>query len=415
LAADTSCLQGAPVGNDNDSPDPTAAAPAPEARRRREPPTIELAASDVTSETAANGSAADAGATQDPGSAPQASAETASGGPEARSPRSGLFAAAATGAGGALAVLAAAWFAGWPPAEPAAPHPVATDSSVTNALASRLTTLEADFRTAAALPQASGTDTAALVRRIDALEHAQNGLREALAAEKSGAAQLAAGLDALKSEIAALTAAPRETAATPDLSALETRLAEIDATARRAASAASRPAGDETALRRAVTATQLDAAVRQGAPYAALLAAAKSFESGPAALAPLEPFATAGLPSAKALGDELLAALPQLAPPPERPGGGLLDRLQASATRLIRIRRDGPAEGDSRPAIVARAAAAATYGDPDAAPRELIPLPAGERAPVAAWLGKVAARHAALAAARSYAATASAALAQPAR
>ncbi|MGB3274513.1 MAG: hypothetical protein WBA66_16670, partial [Xanthobacteraceae bacterium] len=37
------------MGNNNDTPDPTAdAASAPETRRKREPATIELAASDVT-------------------------------------------------------------------------------------------------------------------------------------------------------------------------------------------------------------------------------------------------------------------------------------------------------------------------------------------------------------------------------
>ncbi len=188
------------------------------------------------------------------------------------------------------------------------------------------------------------------------------------------------------------------------------------ATAASAATASQRPASGDLALRRAVTAAQLDAAVRQGAPYAALLATAKSFGSDAATLAPLDAFADSGLPSARALGDELLAALPRLAPPQEKPGAaaGLLERLQASASRLVRIRRDGPAEGDSRAAIVARAGAAAKNGDLDAARRELMTLPAAERAPVAAWLAKADARQAALSASRSFAATATAALAKPA-
>jgi len=403
------------VGNDNDTPEPTAdTAPPPDARRKREPPTIELEASEVKSEPGADDRPSEAASSPDASSRPS----------EAPSPRSGTLAAALTGAVAALAVLAAAWLAGWPMTTPEPQRPAAADTTVTDALASRLSTLEADIRTVAALPQASGGETADLARRIDALEQAQGGLRDALAAEKSRAEQLAATLDTLTSEIAALKAQPREaTAAGPDLSALEARLAEIDtvarnaaATATTAATASRRPASGDAALRRAVTAAQLDAAVRQGTPYAALLAAAKSFESDTATLAPLDAFAESGLPSARALGDELLAALPRLAPPQEKPGAaaGLLERLQASATRLVRIRRDGPAEGDSRAAIVARAGAAAKSGDLDAARRELMTLPAAERAPVAAWLAKADARQAALSASRSFAATATAALAKPA-
>ncbi len=401
------------MGNDNDTPEPAAdAAAPPETRRKREPPTIELEASEVKSEPGAD--AAPSEAASPPEAPPQPS--------DAPSSRSGMLAAALTGAVAALAILAAAWLAGWPMTAPEPQRPVAADTTITDALASRLSTLEADFRTAAALPQASGGETADLVRRIDALEQAQGGLRETLAAEKSRAKQLAATLDTLKSDIAGLKAQPREaTTSEPDLSALEARLTEIDtvarnaaATATTAATASQRPANGDAALRRAVTAAQLDAAVRQGMPYAALLAAAKSFESDTATLAPLDAFAESGLPSARALGDELLAALPQLAPPQEKPGAaaGLLERLQASATRLIRIRRDGPVDGDSRPAIVARAGAAAKSGDIDAAKRELMTLPAAERAPVATWLAKTDARQAALVASRSFAATATAALAK---
>ncbi|RIK97829.1 MAG: hypothetical protein DCC74_06430 [Proteobacteria bacterium] len=403
------------MGNDNDTPEPAAdAAPPPDTRRKREPPTIELEASEVKSEPGAD--AAPSEAASPPEAPPQPS--------DAPSSRFGMFAAALTGAVAALAVLAAVWLAGWPTTAPEPQRPAAADTTVTDALGSRLSTLEADFRTVAALPQASGGETADLVRRIAALEQAQGGLRQALAAEKSGAERLAATLDTLKSDIAALKAQPREaTTAGPDLSALEARVTEIGlvarnaaATAATAATASQRPANGDAALRRAVTAAQLDAAVRQGTPYAALLAAAKRFEGDTATLAPLDAFADSGLPSDRTLGDDLLAVLPQLAPPQETPGAaaGLLERLQASATRLVRIRRDGPAEGDSRPAIVARAGAAAKSGDLDAAKRELMTLPAAERAPVAAWLARIDARQAALAASRSFAATAAAALAKPA-
>lgn len=398
------------MGNDNDTSDPSTDAALPsEGRRKREPPTIELAASEVVSEAAGTPSPE-----PEPEPAPAAAEATAT---PRHAGHPGLT-GALTGAGAAVAVLAAAWFAGWPMAAPEPPPPATADTSAVDALASRLATLETDFRTVAALPRAAGTATADLARRIDALEHAQTALSDAIATGKAETETLAAGLGTLTSETAALKAAPREAAAAPDLSALEARLAAAETAARRAAENASLPrAVIDEPLRRAVTATQLETAVRQGTPYAALLTAAKSFASDAAALAPLDGFAATGLPSATALGDELLATLAQLAPSPDKPDGtspDLFDRLQASAARLVRIRRDRPIEGNSRDAVIARAAAAARRGDVDAAKRELTTLPAAERTGVAAWLAKIDAREAALAAARRYAVAATAALTKPA-
>lgn len=401
------------MGNDHDTPQ-TPDDAVPEARPRRAPPTIELAASDVVTEPAA-------------GEPPPDPAE-------AHAPRRpGLIAAALTGGGAALAVLAAAWLAGWPltpePATPAAPT-----ADAVAALATRLSTLEADFHTAAALPQA--TESAGLAPRLSALEQAETALRDQLAAARAATDKLAATVGAMQSELAALKAAPGDGAPAPDLGPLEARIAAATATAEAArdtaakavttaataaAAKADTPANADTAtapLRRAIVAAQLASAVQQGEPYAALLAAARNLAGGSATdIAPpaaLDAFAATGVPRASALSAELASLLP--APPHEAPtsaDAGLLERLQASATRLVRIRRDGPADDSSREAIAARAAAAAGRGDLAAARQTLMTLPAAERGAFAAWIAKVEARDTALAAARSYAAAAAAALAQP--
>lgn len=408
------------MGNDSDKPQIPDDDTVPEARRRREPPTIELSASEVAAETAA--------ADPPPAGPTEADATTAA---PRRSPRgSGLLGAALTGAAGAAAVLAAAWLGGWSmTAEP--PVSSVADASAVAALAARMSALEADFRTAAALPQATGTDSAGLGPRLTALEQAVATMGDELAAAEAATGKLDTSVGTLQSELAALKTTPREGAPMPDLAPIESRIAEVATIAESARAAAAkaearmdaeagadrRGAGTDQPLRRAVTAMQLEAAVRQGEPYARLLVAAKSFAADAAPLAPLESFAAGGVPRAAVLGAELQALLPALAKRRETPASdeaGLLDRLQASATRLVRIRRENPAEGDSHEAVASRAVAAAQRGDLAAARQELTTLPAAQRAALSGWLARADAREAALAAARAYAADAVAALAQPA-
>src|SRR5262249_20021025 len=71
-------------------------------------------------------------------------------------------------------------------------------------------------------------------------------------------------------------------------------------------------AGDRP-VRLAVTASALNTAVERGDAFAAELAAAKLLAGDSSTLAPLEPFAATGLPSATALGRELVALTNTLA------------------------------------------------------------------------------------------------------
>ena len=126
--------------------------------------------------------------------------------------------------------------------------------------------------------------------------------------------------------------------------------------------------------------------------------------------------ATTGLPGAAALGRDLLALLPKLAPaePAATTGTGIIDRLQAGAARLVRIERTDAVAGSDSGAIASRAAAAARRNDIAEAKRELMALPPADRTVVQPWLDRVDARDAALSASRQFAADAMAALSKPA-
>jgi hypothetical protein len=106
--------------------------------------------------------------------------------------------------------------------------------------------------------------------------------------------------------------------------------------------------------------------------------------------------------------------VPKLSPPPETPASsaGVVERLQAGASKLVRIERtDGI--GSDRGAIVSRVTAAALRNDFVEARREVKTLPEADRAPAQAWLDKADARDAALAASRKFADDAMAELVKP--
>jgi len=373
--------------------------PPPESgRAKRPPPTIDLEASEVTSETQGAGEAAGAEPQPEP-SSPQRS----------RSAFSSALIAAVTGALAAALVIAAATLAGWPgeavaPTAPAAPQ---VSSADIDALAARVASVESK----AGKPAATAPDPAAAAR-IEALEKSLASLRGELAATRSQSEKLAADLDSVKS-------APRETAAPVDLSGINDRLAQIERTNRAQTSEIAqenaKPA-DDVPLRRIVAAALLDVLVRSGDPYPAALSAAKSLAPDPDALKPLDGFAASGVPSAAVLSRELLTLVPKLQPPvPENAatGTGLVARLQAGASKLVRIERTD-AVGNDRGNVVARITAAALHNDSSEARRELNTLSPADRAAAQGWIDKADARDAALAASRQFAAEAMSALAKPA-
>ena len=168
-------------------------------------------------------------------------------------------------------------------------------------------------------------------------------------------------------------------------------------------------------LRRVVAAALLDVAVRHGDPYPAALTAAKSLAPNPDALEAARRVRGRGRaesgraqPRIADAGAETVADARQDA---STTGSGIVDRLQAGASKLVRIERTD-AVGNDRGAVVTRVTAAALRNDFAEARRELNTLAPADRAAAQGWLDKAAARDAALAASRQFAADAMTALAK---
>jgi hypothetical protein len=383
-------------------------------RARRTPPTIDLEATEVSTQPQrpAAEAAPEPESAPPPGSRPESAqtdairaeptradpepAEVAAGSaappPPASTPVSPWVVGPLSGAVAAALVIGVGWMLGWPTvqAPPAAPQVTA---ATVDALAGRLAAVEARVNK----PAAPVADPA-VGARIDALD-------KSVAALRAQSDALASGLDAVKS-------APRDAAAAPDLSGINDRIAQLERTikaeraelAQQSEKIAAATPADDRYLRRVVAASLLDVAVRHGDAYEAQLAAAKSFAPDPDVLKPLDAFAATGLPTPVALSRELLNIVPKLSPPPERPTAstGIVERLQAGAAKLVRIERtDGV--GNDRGAIVARVTSAALRNDFNEARRELKTLPEADREAAKAWLDKADARDAALAASRTFA------------
>ncbi len=90
--------------------------------------------------------------------------------------------------------------------------------------------------------------------------------------------------------------------------------------------------------------------------------------------------------------------------------GGILDRLQANAEKLVRIRPIEGVPGEDANAILSRIEVKAAHGDIAGALAELAKLPPSVRAPALAWIAKAEARGKAVDASRRLAAEALAAL-----
>jgi hypothetical protein len=377
-------------------------------RAKRAPPTIDLEATEVSGETRQAGAEAPGSGS---GAGPESGPEQAPPEPVSREPVAAISAwviAVVSGAVAASLVIAVAWVLGWP-AVPATPQ---TNAAVIDDLAARVTGLEAKAAKPASDPAPAPDRDPGAAARLEALEKSLTTLRAELTGLRTQSGKLAAAIDDVK-------LAPHEGASPPDLSAINERIAQLEhsAPAQGAEAAGNAKPADDMPLRRIVAAALLDVLVRTGDPYPTALSAAKSLTDNAEALKPLEGFAASGVPSAAALGRELLTLVPKLSPPaPENSsaGAGLVDRLQASAAKLVRIERTD-AVGNEPGNVVARVTAAALRNDLTEARRELNTLAPADRAAAQAWLDKADARDAALAASRKFAADAMAALAKPAQ
>jgi hypothetical protein len=281
-------------------------------------------------------------------------------------------------------------------------------------LLSRLSGVEQQMRELAARVGTAGADT----KRIDELTSRLAKLESAVAARQGGPdTDLTNRLSSMEGEIKALaesvSIAQRRTdeslalarqgaeqagTATAGLDKLTQRVTTVEQelAKRIPAQPVDRPA------RLLVAATALIAPLQRGEPFGPELSALRALGANSQELAPLEPFAAVGLPSAQALGHELSGLVPAMLAAAGTPAHeGFLQKLQANAERLVRIQRIEEVQGNEVGAVLSRIAADAERGDVSAALAELGKLPPQVRAPAEAWIKKAQAREGALAAARA--------------
>jgi hypothetical protein len=404
----------------DDRPEDTGSLP-DQGRPKREPPTIELEATEVSSETKSTaGVSSEAPAepvaepTPEVAKAPVEESPVA--GPPSR-PVSPWIVAPVSGAVAAALVIGVGWMLGWPAIQPASAPPAPQLSAAIDGLTARVAGIEPKVGKPVADPAAAA--------RTEALEKTVAALRTELTAARAQGEKLASAINDVKS-------APRgEGTASPDLSGIDERIAKIESQMRAQGAeiaqqgskladtkAVAKPA-DDMALRRLVSAALLDVQVRIGEPYPATLAATKALAPNPDVLKPLDQFAEKGVPNAGKLSSELLALVPKLLPAAQQgnattTGTGIVERLQAGAAKLVKIERTDTA-GNDRDAVVARITAAGLRNDFNEARRELKTLEPADRAAAQSWLERADARDAALAASRQFATDAMAALAKPAQ
>lgn len=156
---------------------------------------------------------------------------------------------------------------------------------------------------------------------------------------------------------------------------------------------ASVPKPDE-ALRFALVAAGLRSALERGEPFTAELAAAKTVGIDPALLAQLAPLASTGVPNVQELFRELGGLIPEMlkVSAPATQEGSYLERLQAHAERLVRIRPVGDQTGDDPATVIGRIERDMARRDLAGVLAELDKLPAPAQAIAETWRKKALAR-----------------------
>lgn len=379
--------------------------PAGSARRRKRPaPTIDLTATEVQatgheephSEPSPAGPAQPAHPASDnepePGPAPESPPRTATMNGDSSRPSRLLSASALAGgfigAAAVAIILSALWFAGAVPVRYAA----SVDSSA------QVVALEKQVRDLQNRRADPGVS-----ERLAAADNAMHSLGIALTALNKRSDEVAARETAVEKTLTELSDSVRDLSkntsaglSPADVDTVQKRLSAVE-------QAAKRSTGDNSA-RLAVIAAALRNAVGSGVPFATELEQAKSLGADDKTVTLLAPFAATGVPPAATLAQDLRALIPameKISGP--QASGGFIERLEANAGKLVRIRPVGAAPGDDRSAVLARIDAAAANGDIAGALVDLGKLDGAVRAPAQDWIAKAQSRQAALAAARQFA------------
>jgi len=397
-----------PAGAQPDAPQDAGSGPR---RKKRAAPTIDLTATEMPSPP--HEAAPPPQSDPQPAPAQEPPAEARPGDPISLA----TLAAGVTGAATVMLVLVALWLTGLLPVRYMASTDtgaqVSVDTKAIDALTQRVSKIEG---TISKLP----TGDADVAERLAAADSAMKSLGIALTAlnrrsddTAATASQARERADAAVKAVTDLRASVQDAAknsssgiSPADLDALQKRMAALEQSAKAARDDIAKASSADIAARLALSAAGLRDAVASGAPFAAELAQAKSLGADDKVLAPLAPFAATGVPTPPALAQELRALLLAMLKisGAQAPEGGFLERLQANAGKLVRVRPVDAPPGHDPSAVLARLEIDAAKADIAAALADLGKLADATRAPAQAWIERAKARQAALAAARQYAA-----------
>jgi hypothetical protein len=273
------------------------------------------------------------------------------------------------------------------------------------AIGSRIAAVEAQTKSL-------GNAVAALGGRLDEIASASQ-----TAVKQADAAHAAAEAATSASQATSQTIS-QNTAQRSDIEALANRTVALESAVKALSATATQPASetDDQPARLSIAAQSLRAAVEREMPYQTELAALQSLGVDRTATAPLEPFATNGVPSAGALARELAALTPALqdAAEPASADATFLGRLEANAEKLVRIAPVGAPAGNDPADVIARIKLDSAHSDIAAALADINQLPGPAKTLAVDWIKKAQSRGTAIAASRQIAADALAALSKPA-
>ena len=382
----------------------------PGARRKKGvPPTIDLTVTEMPAGAAGpQQSEPPPTASEPPPAAQEPRSIPAQKAPPATSGSLSRYIAGAAGAVTMTVILFGLWLTDLLPvryeATPGSTQQLAADSKAIDAFSQRVSKIEESI----SKMQASG----------ERLTAAENTLKSQSDAAVANAAQgraradeamtavndLRASIDATKSSSGGISAT--------DFDTLQQRIAVLEQSAKAAREEIAKTSSRDSAARQALSAAALRDAVVSGAPFAAELAQAKSLGAIDKEISVLEPFAANGIPTPAALAQELHNLLPAMVnlAGAQAPQGGFLERLQANAGKLVRIRPVDAPPSDDPLAVLSRIENDVAKSDVAAALADLGKLPNPIRAPAQGWISKAQAREGALKAARQYAAAAARAI-----
>jgi hypothetical protein len=301
-----------------------------------------------------------------------------------------------------------------PPVDTTLGDRIATLESAIRPLAGRLNELEGQVR-----------DNAAAIRRVGEAGETKKSGEDTAPAADAAINGLSSRLAVLEGAVAALKAAQQDPAQSAQeraaIDALSTRIAVVESLAatlksaqqgaeksvqeRADKSAAAAALAAERPLRVAMLAAAIRRAVERSYPFTTELAVARGLGLDPDALAALQPFAATGVTPPNQLLRELSALMPEVArvAAPESREGGYLERLQAGAERLVRIRPVGAVPSDSPGSPAGQVEVDIARQDIAAALFDLDKLPPAARNLTQAWRAKALAYTAAIDAARKLA------------